>query len=155
MNHVIGYAELLQEEFKERGQEELIPGLKQIQAAGQQLLALINRNLNPAELGKGNLSSPRLYSELCAPIDAIVGLSEALQEEVRGRDQEALLPDLQNIRDLNMREVFVFAPLVIVTLWLGIYPGPFLEVMDASVVNLVEQHRIAMGALDPVAVAGR
>ena len=90
MNHVIGYAELLQ--------EELIPGLKQIQAAGQQLLALINRNLNPAELGKGNLSSPRLDSELCAPINAIVGLSEALQEEVRGRDQEALLPDLQNIR---------------------------------------------------------
>lgn len=76
----------------------MIPGLKQIQAAGQQLLALINRNLNPAELGKGNLSSPRLYSELCAPINAIVGLSEALQEEVRGRDQEALLPDLQNIR---------------------------------------------------------
>jgi NADH-quinone oxidoreductase subunit M len=63
--------------------------------------------------------------------------------------------DLKNILDLNWREVSVFAPLVIVVLWMGIYPGPFLEVMDASVVNLVEQHRIAMGALDPVAVAGR
>ena len=89
------------------------------------------------------------------PINAIVGLSEALQEEVRGRDQEALLPDLQNIRDLNMREVFVFAPLVIVTLWMGIYPGPFLEAMDASVANLVEQHKTAMAACDAVAVAGR
>ena len=63
--------------------------------------------------------------------------------------------DLKNIRDLNMREVFVFAPLVIVTLWMGIYPGPFLEVMDASVANLVEQHKTAMAAFDAVAVAGR
>jgi len=63
--------------------------------------------------------------------------------------------DLKNIRDLNMREVFVFAPLVIVTLWMGIYPGPFLEAMDASVANLVEQHKTAMAAFDAVAVAGR
>ncbi len=63
--------------------------------------------------------------------------------------------DLKNILDLNMREVFVFAPLVIVTLWIGIYPGPFLEVMDASVANLVEQHKTAMAAFDAVAVAGR
>ena len=63
--------------------------------------------------------------------------------------------DLKNILDLNMREVFVFAPLVIATLWIGIYPGPFLEVMDASVANLVEQHKTAMAAFDAVAVAGR
>ena len=63
--------------------------------------------------------------------------------------------DLKNILDLNMREVFVFAPLVIVTLWMGIYPGPFLEVMEASVTNLVEQHRTAMAAFDAVSVAGR
>ena len=63
--------------------------------------------------------------------------------------------DLKNILDLNMREVFVFAPLVVATLWIGIYPGPFLEVMDASVANLVEQHKTAMAAFDAVAVAGR
>ncbi len=63
--------------------------------------------------------------------------------------------DLKNILDLNMREVFVFAPLVIATLWIGIYPGPFLEVMEASVANLVEQHKTAMAAFDAVAVAGR
>jgi NADH-quinone oxidoreductase subunit M len=63
--------------------------------------------------------------------------------------------DLKNILDLNWREIAVFTPLVIVVLWIGIYPAPFLEVMDASVVNLVEQHRTAMSAFDPVAVAGR
>ncbi len=98
LNHIIGYAELLREEAEERGHVELIPVLKQIQAEGQQLLALFNHSLSPAELGEGNLNSPQLSDELCVPINAIMGFSEALQKEARGRGQEALLPDLQKIR---------------------------------------------------------
>jgi len=30
------------------------------------------------------------------------------------------------------------------TLWMGIYPTPFLEIMDASVANLINQYQTAL-----------
>jgi len=65
--------------------------------------------------------------------------------------------DLKAIKDMNAREIAVFAPLVILTLWMGIYPAPFLEIMDASVANLVAQHKAALAAFAdaPVSVAGK
>ena len=35
--------------------------------------------------------------------------------------------------DMTPREIFIFAPLVILVLWMGIYPMPFLDIMSASV----------------------
>ena len=35
--------------------------------------------------------------------------------------------------DMTPREIFIFAPLVILVLWMGIYPMPFLDMMSASV----------------------
>ena len=62
--------------------------------------------------------------------------------------------DLKAILDLNPREIAIFAPLIVVTVWMGIWPAPFLEVMDASIANLIEQHKVAMNALQSVTVAG-
>ncbi|MEE2721998.1 MAG: NADH-quinone oxidoreductase subunit M [Pseudomonadota bacterium] len=63
--------------------------------------------------------------------------------------------DLKSIMDLNPREIAIFTPLIIVTIWMGVWPAPFLEVMDASISNLIEQHRVAMNALQSVSVAGK
>jgi len=63
--------------------------------------------------------------------------------------------DLKSILDVSPREIAVFAPLVILTIWMGVYPAPFLDIMDASVANLVEQHKAAMAALQSVSVAGQ
>ena len=63
--------------------------------------------------------------------------------------------DLKEILDMNRREVLVFAPLVLVVLWMGLYPAPFLEVMHVSVANLIEQHEIALGQAEAVSVAAR
>ncbi|MBM3488849.1 MAG: NADH-quinone oxidoreductase subunit M [Alphaproteobacteria bacterium] len=52
--------------------------------------------------------------------------------------------DLMHIVDMNRREIAVFAPLVAVTLWMGIYPKPLLEAMHSSVALLLEQHRAAL-----------
>jgi NADH-quinone oxidoreductase subunit M len=41
--------------------------------------------------------------------------------------------------DLNLREVLCFAPLVIMALWIGLYPKPFFDLMDAPVKKLVTQ----------------
>ena len=44
---------------------------------------------------------------------------------------------LRAILDLSPREIAVFAPLVVAVVWMGIYPVPFLDVMHASVENLI------------------
>ncbi len=51
--------------------------------------------------------------------------------------------DLKDILDLNRREVLVFAPLIAVVLWIGIFPAPFLETIHISVANLIDQYEAA------------
>ena len=53
---------------------------------------------------------------------------------------------LKDILDLDRREIAIFAPLVVIVLWMGIYPASFIDVMDASVVNLVKDYNAALAA---------
>jgi len=53
---------------------------------------------------------------------------------------------LKAILDMNRREVLVFAPLIILTIYAGVYPQPFLDVMHASVENLVNNYHAALDA---------
>ena len=52
--------------------------------------------------------------------------------------------DLRAIMDLSPREWAVFAPLVVLTLWMGIYPSSFTDFFDASVGAMVQHHLVAM-----------
>ena len=45
--------------------------------------------------------------------------------------------------DINWRECTALALLAIAVLWMGVYPKPFTDVMDASVANLVKQVAIS------------
>ncbi len=54
--------------------------------------------------------------------------------------------DLKGILDLNRREVLVFAPLVALVFWMGLYPVSFLEIFSASVSNLIADHERALAA---------
>jgi NADH-quinone oxidoreductase subunit M len=63
-------------------------------------------------------------------------------------------PALQAIQDLNMREIAILAPLVIVTILLGFYPKPIFDVTSASVANLIMQEKTAL-AYDVPRVAAR
>ncbi|MGQ0664293.1 MAG: NADH-quinone oxidoreductase subunit M [Pseudomonadota bacterium] len=54
---------------------------------------------------------------------------------------ELVRENLKGIADLNRREVAVFAPMVAVVLWMGLYPQPFLAVMAPSVDSLVARYR--------------
>jgi NADH-quinone oxidoreductase subunit M len=40
--------------------------------------------------------------------------------------------------DLTLREAATLVPLALVVFWVGVYPGPLMEMMDACVANLVE-----------------
>ena len=47
--------------------------------------------------------------------------------------------DVKTLTDLDLREKSMFALLVVMVLWMGIYPKPFLHGMDASVSHLLSQ----------------
>ncbi len=53
--------------------------------------------------------------------------------------------DLRGILDLSPREKFVFAPLLVLVLWMGIYPTSFLRPIQASVDHIVAQATGAAG----------
>ena len=44
--------------------------------------------------------------------------------------------DLRSILDLSPREIAVFVPLILLTLWMGIYPSSFTGFWDASVASM-------------------
>lgn len=48
-----------------------------------------------------------------------------------------LKPHNANLADINLRESCAVIPLVIVVIWLGIYPKPILDKINLSVQNLV------------------
>jgi NADH-quinone oxidoreductase subunit M len=41
--------------------------------------------------------------------------------------------------DLDAREIAIFVPLILLVLWMGIYPKAYFDVMAASVSNLILQ----------------
>ncbi len=47
--------------------------------------------------------------------------------------------DLKAMLDLSMREWIVFAPLIALVMWMGIYPKPFLEFIEQPVETLITQ----------------
>jgi NADH-quinone oxidoreductase subunit M len=59
---------------------------------------------------------------------------------------------LRNILDLSPREWAVFAPLIVLTLWMGIYPSSFTSYFDATVGAMVQNHTAALAA--PTKLAG-
>ncbi|TNE38471.1 MAG: NADH-quinone oxidoreductase subunit M [Alphaproteobacteria bacterium] len=63
---------------------------------------------------------------------------------------ELVKEDLKDIMDVNKREIIIFAPLIVIALWMGIYPTPFLNVMHASVDNLLDHHQTAMQAIQTI-----
>jgi len=54
-------------------------------------------------------------------------------------------PALGAITDLEQREVFIFAPLIIATLWLGLQPGLVFHVTNAAADHLVVAYHAAIG----------
>lgn len=61
---------------------------------------------------------------------------------------------LKDILDLTPREIAIFAPLVVATIYYGVQPGPILGATQASVDNLIHSHTALLDAVK-LAVAGQ
>ena len=47
--------------------------------------------------------------------------------------------DKRNLADLNLREYITLAPLAVFVLWVGLFPAPFVKVMETTLVHLYMQ----------------
>src|SRR5882724_1429975 len=48
-------------------------------------------------------------------------------------------PKNERLLDLNQREFATFAPLLVLAVWMGIYPAPFLRRLETSVRHIVSR----------------
>jgi NADH-quinone oxidoreductase subunit M len=59
-------------------------------------------------------------------------------------------PENENLKDLNWRERWTLIPIIVLCIWIGVYPKPFLKVIEVPVQNIVERiHPEMMAARTP------
>jgi NADH-quinone oxidoreductase subunit M len=54
----------------------------------------------------------------------------------------------QNISDMNRREIFVLAPIIVLIFWIGLYPKPFLNVLEPAVDGIVQRLDVAAAQME-------
>jgi NADH-quinone oxidoreductase subunit M len=69
------------------------------------------------------------------------------EQAIFGKTEEARV---KGLKDFNLREWVVGGVLVILIFWVGIYPAPFLNVMNGSIDGLIQ--RLKQGAVSPLTV---
>jgi CheY-like chemotaxis protein len=111
LNAVIGYSEMLLEDFEDQESESLRSDLEKIHSAGGQLLALVNDVLDPDKVEAGDPDLD-LRHGLRTPINSIIGYSEMLQEEAEALNLTDIIPDLQKIRSAAERFLFLIDDVV-------------------------------------------
>jgi NADH-quinone oxidoreductase subunit M len=62
-------------------------------------------------------------------------------------------PALFNIRDIGWREITIMTPLIVLTIVLGVYPKPVLDISSASVAHLIDSYQHAVGAVHAAGVS--
>jgi NADH-quinone oxidoreductase subunit M len=61
---------------------------------------------------------------------------------------EITIPANKTLKDLNRREILTLVPIIILVLWIGVYPKPFLKLTSASSAHLIETVRKKHAQLD-------
>jgi PAS domain S-box-containing protein len=81
LNAIIGYSEMLQEDAADVGQEEFVPDLEKIHAAGRHLLTLINDVLDLSKIEAGKMELHLETFEVRTAIDNVVATVTPLIEQ--------------------------------------------------------------------------
>jgi len=74
-----------------------------------------------------------------ATTGVVLGAAYALWLYRRVVFGELVHDDVKTMPDLSAREIAIFVPLVVLVMWLGVYPKPYLHAMEASVAQLIKQ----------------
>jgi hypothetical protein len=55
-------------------------------------------------------------------------------------------PDVKAMKDLNLREVAIFLPLIALVMWMGIYPSSVIKPMAPSIARVLENYHARVDA---------
>jgi NADH-quinone oxidoreductase subunit M len=83
---------------------------------------------------------------LGAAMGMVLGAAYALYLYRRVIFGKIVRDDLKALLDLSPREYATFAPLILLTIWMGVYPSSFLNFFEATVAALLARHEAALGA---------
>jgi PAS domain S-box-containing protein len=98
LNAIIGYAQLLQEDMEDAGQEAALPDLKRIESAGKHLLQLINDILDLSKIEAGRMEVYLEPVNLQRLLDELQSLSSPLATKRGNRLEFSLPPDAPILR---------------------------------------------------------
>jgi|CXWL01.1.fsa_nt_gi NADH-quinone oxidoreductase subunit M len=83
------------------------------------------------------------YVAFGAATGVVLGAAYALWLYKRVVFGEITNEEVKTMPDVSSREILIFIPLLLVVLWIGLYPKPYLHAMEASVKQLITQTDIA------------
>src|SRR5665213_3201738 len=63
--------------------------------------------------------------------------------------------DVRAMLDLNWREMVVFAPMIAIVIWMGIYPSSFLHPMQPAISHIVQHLEASRQAMPHTSLARR
>ena len=92
LNAIIGYSEIIHEELSDQGQEDLLPDLDKIKAAGKHLLGLINDILDLSKIEAGRMDLFFENFNLSTLLDEILATTFPLAEK-RGNELKVVSAD--------------------------------------------------------------
>jgi adenylate cyclase len=97
INHIIGYAEILQEEATDKFPAGFLTDLERIRSGGHTLLALINQQFSEDRFGAAEPDLHALGHKLRTPVNHIIGYGEMLAEQCDEAGRPEFRPDLAKI----------------------------------------------------------
>jgi CheY-like chemotaxis protein len=103
VGHIIGYAELMFEEWSELLSEEFKRDLQVIASSGERLVSMIEEHLGAAKRSLEDLDLPAAQFHLRMQLNHIAGYTEMLLETSEEESHDALAEDLEKIADAERR----------------------------------------------------
>ena len=99
VGHVIGYAEMIEEDLAPDLAKLFSGDLQAIQNAGHKMLALIDDHLGAARTSSDDIDVSDAQFQFRMQLNHVTGYGEILHEEALDTDNEELIDDLKRITD--------------------------------------------------------
>lgn len=103
LNAILGYSEMLIEEWQDVKHEDLLTPLRQIHESGERLLTLVNIFFTQAKAEEGQEERDTMLRALSGPLSTILSCGELLLQHAADIQHPGLLTDLQKMHAGSQR----------------------------------------------------
>jgi NADH-quinone oxidoreductase subunit M len=116
-------------------------------------MPLLNGFVGEFTILQGAFEADRMWAALAVP-GVVLGAAYLLWLYQRTMLGQVRVSTNLHLKDLNLREWAVFAPLIVWAVWIGVYPKPYFEILDKPVAELVERVKPGYFGKAPTVEAG-